>query len=146
MMSAVSAEDMKMPNFRRTAKVGDWVLAKMEGDIQLKQTVMDVSEKHLVIKSEMIMGGTVINTSTNESSLKDFYDPEKYDNPHGKPKIYKGKVKLKGEEIDCWVFEQPAPEGKVVKAYFSEKVPVNGMVRSELDGETTLEVIDYGRK
>ncbi|MBN1864239.1 MAG: hypothetical protein JW808_05005 [Victivallales bacterium] len=143
---AVSADDLRMPNFQRTAKVGDWVMVKLEGNVEMKQTVTGVTDKHIVIMTEMIMDGTVINTSTSESSLDDTYDPEKYDSPHGKPKVYKGKVKLKGEDVDCWIFEQPVADGNVLKAYFSEKVPVNGMVRSELGDTVTLEVIDYGRE
>lgn len=144
-VAAVHAQEIKMPNFMQNTNVGDWVLAKASGNVQIKQTVIEKTDKHIVVKTEMIMGGTVINTSTNEVSFDNTYDPDKYDEKDGKPTITKGKVKLKGEEIECWVFTKPSPNGGTLKAFFSEKVPINGMVRSEFNDEVTLELVDYGR-
>lgn len=140
-----SAADLKLPNFLENAKVGQWLLFEMQQGMRMRQSVVNVTETEITLKQEVLMNGQPM--ATQEVKLDRKPNEEGTVNIGGqqvKPKISKGKATVKGKEIDCYVIEYNS-QGQNTVSYMSGEIPINGLIKSEMDGKTMLQLIDYGK-
>lgn len=134
---AAKAEDV--PDCLKDVKVGEWVKYKMQGGMEMKQTVAKVTEKEVTLSKEMFMDGKALG-KPNETKI-----PRKAEGDASgegeKPKTSSATVKVKGKDVKCVVIEASGS-----KTYMSNDIPVTGIVKSEAGGKVTMELIDYGTK
>jgi hypothetical protein len=137
----------QLPNMMADAKVGDWVLLEVQGGIQMKQTVEAVTPEQLTLKIETIMNGQVISAMSQpiNRTQGEYAEMPAAAADVPKPKISKGKATVKGQELDCWIIEMTV-QGQTSKTYFSKEVPINGMVKTEMNGQASMKLVDFGRK
>ncbi len=145
--ATLQAEEMKLPNMMADAKVGDWVLLEVQGGIQMKQTVEAVTPEQLTLKIETIMNGQVISTMSQpiNRTQGEYAEMPATATDAPKPKISRGKATVKGQELDCWIIEMTV-QGQTSKTYLSQDVPINGMVKTEMNGQASMTLVDFGRK
>lgn len=145
--ATLQAEEMKFPNMMADAKVGDWVLLEVQGGMQMKQTVEAVTPEQLTLKVDTIMNGQVISTMSQpiKRTQGEYTEPPAVATDAPKPTISKGKATVKGQELDCWIIEMTT-QGQASKTYFSKEVPITGMVKSEMNGQVSVKLVDFGRK
>jgi len=143
---ARAGEEKKAPNCISDAKKGEWVLYEMPNNIQQKQTVTEVTEEEVSVTYETIMNGKSLSSTVVKIPLKGKGDKEGQEGAV-KPKIYEETIKIKigdkEKELACTVVEMEV-NGQVSKTYFSQEIPVSGMVKSQLGETVNLQVKDCG--
>lgn len=150
-------------------KVGDWVQWKntssimdKEFTVTVKQSVKAVDEKNVTVEFETTFGDKAFPGKEVQIPLDQFSDPLKA------MQIGKGKAKGKVEKLESgkanvdaagkkyateWTSYKVSDFGgkdmeATVKIWISQDVPLNGMVRMEMNfgaGKSTMELTGYGR-
>jgi len=145
--ATLRADEMQIPNLMADAKVGDWVLLEAQGGIQMRQTVEAVTPEQLTLKIETMMNGQVLSAMSQPipRTQGEFAEMPEATADAPQPKISKGKATVKGKELDCWIIEMTV-QGQTSKTYLSKDVPINGMVKSEMGGQVSMKLVDFGRK
>ena len=118
------------------AKVGQWVLYKMANDMRMKQSVVKVEGKRVTIRNEMWIKGQPL--PANETPIDTDKKPDSADKP-AKTETTKDTLTINNHKLDCRVQTQGN-----VKTWLSDDVPITGIVRQELDGKPTMELVGYG--
>lgn len=54
------------------------------------------------------------------------------------------KFKVGDSEKDCLVMTAKSPKGEVLEWIICPEIPVNGMVAFKRDGQTELEIVEWG--
>lgn len=146
---ALRAETIDIPNLMTDAKVGDWVLYEMPAGITMKQSITEVTEEALTLSIETAMNGQVLSTIVQKlpRTKGEFTPPAAKDAPADLPKpvITKGKVTVKGQELECWIIETDF-QGQKMRTTLAKGVPINGLVEAVSNGSVMLKLIDFGRK
>jgi hypothetical protein len=136
--AAAVAEEWKNP--LEHAKVGQWVKYKMQNDMEMKQSIVKVDGKKITIKNEMWMKGTAL--PANETVVDLDKKAEGGDAKKGEaPKMEDAEVTVNGKKLHCKVQTQ-----NNIKTWMCEEIPVYGVVKSEMDGKPTMELVSWGDK
>jgi hypothetical protein len=90
------------------------------GDIEIPQRQKMKRRKHMRRPNEERGGFTDVKVDTSEQI-----------------------VEVAGKELKCFTISG-VREGVTIKWYYCPKVPVDGLVRVERDGEAVMELIDFG--
>ena len=133
---ASAQEAIKSP--LEKAKVGQWVRYKMTNDMEMKQSIVKVEVKKFTIKHEMWMKGQPL--PSNESVV-DLEKKSEGDKKGEAPKIEDAVLEVNAKKLKCKV----STSGNV-KTWHCEEVPVYGVVRQEMDGKATMELIAWGER
>lgn len=148
----MAADFSKIPSAIDKAKVGQWATYTAVGGIEQKQSIIAVKgsgdDMVVTVKTEMSMAGQAMPAQEQEISLKAAKEMQQEawkNNPD--TKITEESVTVNGKSYDAIVVET-VQEGMSVKIYMSEKVPVTGVIKMEMDmqGEPTsiMELVDFG--
>lgn len=147
--AVLAAADLEIPDLTRNTRAGDWVLYDVQNGIQIKREVVELTDTHLTLKIDTIMNGQALSSITQKIPRKmDQFaapqDPVAVANAP-KPVITKGQIEIKGKTLDCWIVEMTV-QGQKSRTYLSQEVPVDGIVKTELNGQVSLRLVDFGRK
>ena len=138
-----NAAELKLPNFLENAKVGQWLLYEMQQGMRMKQTVTDVTDDEVVVTQEMIMNGqTMAKQVVRLDKNPDQEGAVDVGGHHIVPKVSKGKIKVKGKSMDCYIIEYTS-QGQKTISYMSGDIPINGIIKTEVNGNTMLMLLDY---
>lgn len=114
------------------ARVGEWALYQTaNGNMQERHSVIARRRDVIVVKVDSIINGKVISSKTENHRIT---DPAFLRNSEGSTVVTAG-----GKEYESVVVKR----GKRTR-YYSNLVPVLGLVRIERDDVMILEVIDHG--
>lgn len=140
---SANAVELKLPNFLENAKVGQWLLYEMQQGMRMKQTVMDVTDDEVVVSQEMIMNGqTMAKQIVRLDKNPDQEGAVDVGGQRVVPKVSKGKITVKGNNMDCYIIEYTS-QGQKTISYMSGDIPINGVIKTEVNGNTLLMLIDY---
>ena len=125
------------------AQVGEWVLYRMQGGMEQKQTITAVTPDSVTVKVEMMLNGRIVHAAENTLPLRQSGTSGL---PPDAPEVTRGKatVQVKNQSVTCDTF-QTTMRGQTSKTYICPEVPVMGMVRSEANGRVVMELVDFGR-
>jgi len=140
---AGEAEGDEAPNPILKAKVGDWAMYEMKGGMKMKYEVTQVTEEAVTLKTDTMMNDKVVSSTETEIPLKVKEVAEKVEEV-AKPKMSKGKATVKDKELECTIVEVEAA-GMVTKSWISCEIPVNGIVKTETNGDVTMQLVDWGK-
>jgi len=140
---AMLSAETDMPDPLADAKTGEWVLYEMPGGMQQRQTIISVDDNSVTVKMETIINGTVLSSIEEKMDRSDTTQPAITDMDGATS--YNGSVQIKGKQIPCSVYEVSV-NGRVSRTYMSNEVPVTGLIKSEMDGNAALQLVDYGSK
>lgn len=146
----MAADFSKIPNAIEKAKAGQWASYKAMGGMEQKQSITAVKgsgeDMVVTIKTEMSMAGQAMPPQEQEIALKGAKEMQQEawkNNPN--TKITEETITVNGKSFDTVVVET-TQEGMSVKIYMSEKVPVTGIVKMEMQGMPgpVMELVDFG--
>lgn len=140
------AGEMEIPNRIAKARPGEWVRYKLSRDMYRQFTVVGFEEtgveRNVVLKSQTLMNREVVKdeetshpVSESNVLLKDFADSDLAQSG--------GSVKVKGKDMDA-VILSGTKDGVPFSVYTSDQIPVFGLIRLDLFGETFFKIDDYG--
>lgn len=149
--STLCAADLgKIPTPMKRAKVGQWVVYKVMGGMEQKQSITAIEgegdARVVTVKMEMLMNGQPQMTQEQKIPLKDAVNSATSPWANSPDvKISEGKVAVKGKQVDGVIVEYSA-SGIASKLYMSDAVPVSGIVKMETTAmpEPLMEVVDFG--
>jgi hypothetical protein len=128
------------------AEVGEWVLVTQPRgpggqEIQIRITVKEVNDDEVVL-------GQVVTFRGREMPARDMTRPkkEKLEPPENFELVgfEKAEVTVGDNTFQCIVMTATDPQGGEMKWYVAPEIPVFGYVRVEKDGETVMELVEWG--
>ncbi len=150
--AASQAADLgKIPVALTKAKVGQWASYTVMGGVQQKQTVTSIEgtgdDQVITVKLEVMMNGQVMQSQDQKVTMREAKDVAG-DSPWAQApdtKISDAKVTIKGKEYNAVLVEFTL-NGSKAKFYFSDAVPVYGIVKMEAEGAPgpLMELVDFG--
>lgn len=145
---AADATIQDVPLRLKTAKKGEWVQYNTAANMIQKQTVVQITEKDddtaFSIQTELIMDGQSLQSMTHVFSLKEAIEEQDDMADDETVKITKGKETVNGKEYDTVIIEATVEES-TVQTVMSAEIPVTGIIRVVIDGQTLLELVDFGQ-
>lgn len=146
---AQAADFSKVPDATKNMKVGQWVQYKIQGGMEMKQTVASIEgegdDRVITLKMEMSMGGQVMGSQDQVIRLSETKAQEKAAreaNPD--VEITEEQITVNGKTFDAVVLTAKI-DGSESKTYMSEEVPVTGLIKMDITGiGTTMELVDFG--
>src|SRR5207253_262273 len=90
------------------------------------------------IKNEMWLKGAALPPNETTIDLDKKTDPA---DKKANDKVEEGSLVVNGTTLKCRIHTQDK-----VKSWFSDDVPITGIVRQELDGKPTMELLGWGDK
>ncbi len=160
-VGAATQGQEKNDNPFKTAKVGDYVAYKMTNsvmgnkvELNMKQTVTAKNEKEVTLNTTVTFMGNALPGQDSKVDLTKPYDPAAAATANQKGKFEKtgeGKEKIKvgNKEYDCtWMTGKVIADanGKKlesdIKAWFSQSIPLTGMVKMEMKSNVANVVIE----
>jgi hypothetical protein len=121
------------------AKVGQWTRYRIQADSEMKQAVVKVEGRKITIKTQMWIKGAELPSAELPVDLDKKTDPNDKKPPEAK--VEEGTQVVNGKTLKCRVHTQDK-----MKTWFSDDVPIMGIVRQELDGKPTMELLAWGDK
>ncbi len=137
-LQALELKDL--PNPLKDAKIGEWVLYESPGNIKMKQEIINVSPEEITLKMTMSKEGKK-STSMESKIPKDLKKLLKEIGAKN-IKITKGNITVKGKELNCYILESEF-NGMKSKTFMSVDIPVSGLIQSDLNGKTSMKLIDF---
>ena len=136
------------------AKAGEWVMFKLMGGMQQKQTITDIKgsgdDMEVTIKTEVIMNGATASTAEQTIKVGEMKkmqaDAKAQADASGAKVAYSNEtVEVKGKKFDAVVVTTEV-QGMTAKTYMSDEMPVGGIIKMYTTGmaEPVMEVIDFG--
>lgn len=126
-----------LPDCLADAREGEWVLYRLEGGMQQRQSVTAVRGDTVTLRTEILMDGETVSSTETKVSKK--ARPEL---PEGEEiETERATITIQGRKIDCVAVRS----GKT-RSYVSNQIPVTGLARSEVEGRVLLEAVDYGHE
>lgn len=135
--SAAAIAEEKNP--LEKAKVGQWAKYKMQNDMEMKQSIVKVEGRKVTIKNEMWMKGTAL--PANETVVDLDKKAEGGEKKGDAPKVENATIEINGKKLNCKVITT-----NNVKTWTSDEIPIYGLVKSEMDGKPTMELVGWGDK
>lgn len=151
--SAASADTATLPNPLKDVKAGQWVVYRINtlfGAAEQKQTVENVEgvgdERVFTIKTEMSIEDELVDERTDNITYKQAM--EEQDKALAEAEdvdIANTQVDVKGAKMDA-VQVSFSQDGTKCTLFLSERVPLVGMIRMEVEGmdEPAMELLDFG--
>ena len=128
----VPAAASAQPSTLQDARVGEWALyASSQGALQERHSVVAKRREVVVVRVDSIINGKVIKSETRSFPVD---DPPFLQGAAGQESITVG-----GRTYDCMVVRRGNQT-----MYYSNSVPVTGLVAIRGGGPTAKEVIDFG--
>lgn len=147
--SLFAADALAVPNRLDVAKVGEWVLYTGMGGANQKQTIAKIEEKDgdriFTITAEMIVEGQTIQSMSQDVSYNEAVRLNQAMAAEIGGEMSEVTEAVNGKELKM-VLIDANDEGSNFKTYFSEAIPVTGLVKIVIDGEVLMEVADYGEE
>jgi len=143
--SAAAAAD-PAPQPLRDARVGEWALYDLEGQMQVKYTVIEVTDEAVTIRMESTKDGEVVysNDMPHPRSSRAEETPEGEIPPDmPRPRYSEDTLEVNGKTLECTVVELET-EFEKTRSWICDDVPVNGLVRLEEGGVVTQKLLDWG--
>jgi hypothetical protein len=123
------------------AKVGQWVLYQMANDMRMKHSIVRVEGKsRITIKDEMWIKDKALPAMETTVDIEKRPDTGEKQPKVEPPKVEEGTLEVASHSFKCRIQTQQS-----MKTWFSDQIPVMGIVRQELDGKMTMEVAGYGQ-
>jgi len=118
------------------SKVGQWARYKLTNDMEMKHSVTKVDGKKVTVKTELSIKGKA------SPAVEQVYDLEKKKEASKKAdaKTSEETLDIGGKKLKCKVLE----EGNVKTWLCEEDVPVFGLVKKEVSGKVTEELVGWG--
>lgn len=124
--------------------VGSWVLYELSGGMQQRQTLINKTEKELILKMEMIKDEQVIYSGENKMPLEMTPQEKTADNIKANMKESEDKLEIKKENVLCKVYEVTSELG-TTKSWMSDRIP-GGVVQTMVEGNIAMKILDYEAK
>lgn len=141
----------------KDARVGDWIELRMVMPPELnmtsstRQSILEVTKDEVVVEA---VGTTAMNGKPLPAQKMPPQRRARFIEKAAQPseettsaKANQSREKVlaaDGKEYDCLVIESEVG-GKKARTFICKELPLGGLVRSELDGKATLEMIGWGR-
>ncbi|MDR3210444.1 MAG: hypothetical protein LBU79_00820 [Planctomycetota bacterium] len=134
------------------AKVGEWVTYKMSDGGERREKVVNIrpaggdgNDSMITLRRESLVDGIRVDQQDVTFSLADILkETENMDLVASGTTLSWGKADFRGAEIDVVVLSSQIEGLGTSKSLMSDKVPVTGLLRIELDGKPFLELVDSG--
>lgn len=147
---AMAADFGKIPDAMKNVKAGQWVSYKTMGGMDQKQSIVAVKGEGenmvVTLKTEISMAGQTMPAQEIDIPLKGAKEKqqEAWKNAPD-TKITEEKITVNGVPYDA-VVVQTVQEGMSIKIFMSEKVPVTGIIKMEMQDmpAPVMELIDFG--
>lgn len=144
---AADATVKDIPLRLKKAKKGEWVQYDTAAGMVQKQTIVDITDKDddtsFSIQTDLLMDGESLQSMTHVFSLKEAIEEQDGMGDDNTVTITTGKETINGKEYDTVTIETTIEES-TVQTVMSGEVPVTGIIRVVIDGETLLELDDFG--
>lgn len=150
-MGAAAAGEL-VPNSLSDAKVGEWALYVVPNDYQQRLSVIerdkDGEDATVTVQVDNILDGEVVSTGYySDTAGKPMTEPE----PPGEgrvTKVLRDTFTLDGRQYAVSVVrvESDDPEEGDTDWWVSAEIPVFGLAKRVEDGETVMELVDYGKE
>ncbi|HUX06503.1 MAG TPA: hypothetical protein VMX35_04255 [Acidobacteriota bacterium] len=128
---ALPALAQEEENTLRDARVGEWALYSASGSMQERHSVVARRREVVVVRVDSIINGKVISSNTVNYRVN---TPQFLAGAEGQQQVRAG-----GRLYDCVVVRR----GNRL-FYYSNDVPVTGLVAVSRGGNSIQEIIDYG--
>jgi len=127
------------------AKEGEWVKLKQvrpDGrEFHIRMTVTEVTDDEITIEQVLLVGDREIKGPVMRRERKRELTPP---NDMEATSYGKESITVNDKQFDCVTMMAEMPNGSSLKYYVCDKVPVNGLVRLERDGEVVVEIVEWG--
>ena len=145
------AEGNGMPlNPMFDAQEGEWVrIKRTAGGREMEMTIrvdeVDNDEGHLILKGTVHLPDRELNMRPQKRKLRKHMRKTVRGADGVEFKVGKEPVMLtiNDKELKCFTVSMTR-EGVTITQYFCTDIPVDGLVRVERDGETIMELVDWG--
>ena len=141
-----------LPNPVKNAKIGQWAKYLYMANVDNTHTIIDIKgagdSKTIVVEETVSVGETTIQSEIREFTAQTMRDNmAEFLGVAAAATITETKVMVKDKEVDGVVMVVTMEDGNSTRHFFSETVPITGMVRVDTeDGSTPiLELLDYGQ-
>jgi C-terminal processing protease CtpA/Prc len=127
------------------AKVGEWVKIRRFGpggqSVDTIVKVVEVTDDEVAYEQTVFLPNREVTSPTIRRDRREkLVPPENLD-----LKGYSREEVTVGENtFDCVIMTVEDATGAELKIYYCHKVPFNGVVRMERDGETIMEIVEWG--
>jgi hypothetical protein len=129
------------------AQVGEWAVYSRMGpngqEIRMKLSVAEADETEVVLSQFIqLPDGREVEGPQMRRPRSEFLEPN---NDQLTLKGYeKQTITAAGRSWDCDVMIAEDPSGGEMRFFVSNEVPVSGLVKLERDGETVMELVEFG--
>ena len=139
-----------IPNRLLFMEKGEWVMYVSQENHSQKETVVDVEEKDgdkmITVLNELLIDEKVVQQREEVFSFNAVLreQEEMWSEDRPELSLSQGLEQFGGEDIEVVIIEYAGPDGVVVRSFLSDRVPVTGILKVEVDGDLYMEVSDFG--
>lgn len=123
------------------AKVGDWVSYEILGGLIQKQTITEISNGLAIIQMDVFSDGKILKTDTEQRPLK---PPVYYQTSAWGRRVGRETVTLNDQSFSCVVFKQEGVANNVITRWYSDQIPITGLVQMARNDQIILKLVDFG--
>ena len=128
------------------AKVGEWV--RLRSVVQGEETiatlrVIEVGDDEVKLESRVAYGGAEIKGAVLDRPRRERFLLNRRGGP-AQVVVGKETLEVRGKTLECVTITRKGRRGRVDKRWFSNEVPVDGLVRHERGGKVVKELLDWG--
>lgn len=151
--AAMAQDGVLVPNRLAEAKVGEWASYRLPNDYTQKLTVTkrlgEGPDALVTVKIENIHGGEVVNAHEITQEAGEPMNPPRIPEQKGVTvSVRQDNAAVKGETIAATVVNVDRYLGDEddtkVEWWVAKEIPVFGIVKRVVDGETIFEIADWG--
>jgi len=123
------------------AKVGDWVSYEVLGGLIQKQTITEISNGLAIIQMDVFSDGKIVKTDTEQRPLK---PPVYYQTSAWGRRVGRQTVTLNDQSFSCVVFKQEGVANNVITRWYSDQIPITGLVQMARNDLIILKLAEFG--
>jgi hypothetical protein len=125
----------------RHAKVGDWVSYEILGGLIQKQTVTKISNGMVTIKIDVLSNGKIVKSDIEHRPVK--LPANAYISAWG-TRTGPDTVVLDHRSFSCIVYKQEQIANNVITRWYSDEIPVTGLVQMARNGQIIMKLASFG--
>ena len=123
------------------AKVGDWVSYEVLGGLIQKKTITEISDGLAIIQVDVFSDGKILKTDTEQRPLD---SPVNFQGSAWGRRVGRETVTLNDQSFSCIVFKQEVVANNVITRWYSEEIPITGLVQMARNDLIILKLADFG--